>query len=458
MSASRVFGPRPSPAYLRELGLAVPDDAFRCGTALLEQAEQCRGAWYAWKNAAMERVLALDQDPAAPKGWLDRATVLVGDIHRAGLRVWLSQVLGVRVPIQTTADLRCWCALQLRSLEISLEAYPVALWSRKLGGPYFPDNYLLEWGGSWWGRSKGAEALPGPELYSRLGKLYRIGPEDDEYDQITSALEEYEGLSIPRFPSRKECFPLLHTAWEDMRRLSQTLGRPCLPDPEEPADFDDWRLAFGQIVNWCFEQENTPPASPAPAQAEQDSTGGRGHHKQTGREQQGRSWTQSDLDQAIWQYKAQRADSYKTLVEGVKEGRPGARKDAQKTYGRNAIARALGVKAQAMVSKSPAWQEIAAELQLSRKGPRQRRLDPGKRIGGEIAEEQEAENRGDATFDAVTRNETLRLIKKHMPPDIAEATLHKLEIGEMTDEQAQELVNYYSEQRKDDTRRVRRSP
>jgi hypothetical protein len=67
-----------------------------------------------------------------------------------------------------------------------------------------------------------------------------------------------------------------------------------------------------------------------------------------------RSWTQKELDKAIRQYKAERAASYADLLDAVRRNKPGAKKKAQEIYGRNAIARALGVKAKAMVSKSPA--------------------------------------------------------------------------------------------------------
>src|SRR5262249_12606109 len=64
------------------------------------------------------------------------------------------------------------------------------------------------------------------------------------------------------------------------------------------------------------------------------------------------SWTQPDLDGAIREYKAKRAAQYNDLVEGVRQGKPGAQKAARQLFGRNAIARALGVKARAMVTKS----------------------------------------------------------------------------------------------------------
>ncbi len=55
-----------------------------------------------------------------------------------------------------------------------------------------------------------------------------------------------------------------------------------------------------------------------------------------------RSWTQTDLDDAIQRYKAQRSSNYSELVSNVKQGKAGAKKSARAMFGRNAIVRALG--------------------------------------------------------------------------------------------------------------------
>jgi hypothetical protein len=161
-----------------------------------------------------------------------------------------------------------------------------------------------------------------------------------------------------------------------------------------------------------------------------------------------RSWTQSELDMAIREYKAKRASSYRDMAEGVKLDKPGARKSARNVFGRNAIARALGVKARAMVSRSKPWLEIAQELCLSRCQARTR-LARNKRVGQEIALEQKSEECGDTTQDAVFRREVINLARQRLPTSEADALIEKLESGEATVEEAHQVIELYRDQQKD---------
>jgi hypothetical protein len=161
-----------------------------------------------------------------------------------------------------------------------------------------------------------------------------------------------------------------------------------------------------------------------------------------------RSWTQNDLDAEIREYKAKRASIYNDLVDAVKQGRRGATKDAQRLFGRNELVRALGVKSGAMVSKSPVWQELANELGLRRATGRHRPLRH-KRIGLDIALEEQAVAASEPPVDQAIHLETIRLIEKSMSETEAEATLEKLQRGEMTDDQARELMEVVTGQKRD---------
>jgi hypothetical protein len=160
-----------------------------------------------------------------------------------------------------------------------------------------------------------------------------------------------------------------------------------------------------------------------------------------------RSWTQPDLDEAIREYKAKRAPRYQELVEAVRRGDKGAKVSAQKMFGRNAIARELGVRATAMVSESTAWVEIAMDLGLFLARDRVKGMRGARRsgkIGMEIALEQQAVAAADVTDPAASlkraeRAETLRLIRQ-LPDKLAEPILSKYEAGEITDEQARGQV------------------
>lgn len=100
------------------------------------------------------------------------------------------------------------------------------------------------------------------------------------------------------------------------------------------------------------------------------------------------SWTQPDVDAAIREYKASRGRSYADMVRAVKCGRKGAKNSARKLFGRNRIAEQLECP-KAMVSKSPAWKAIAAELGLSGRTPG---VGQGERVGLNIAAEQATVN------------------------------------------------------------------
>ncbi len=79
-----------------------------------------------------------------------------------------------------------------------------------------------------------------------------------------------------------------------------------------------------------------------------------------------RSWKQAELDAAILAYRNDPANEFVELCDLVQKGSETAYRKAKAAFGRNAIVRNLGVRSAAMVSKSSAWQTLAAELGLPR--------------------------------------------------------------------------------------------
>jgi hypothetical protein len=212
------------------------------------------------------------------------------------------------------------------------------------------------------------------------------------------------------------------------------------------ANLDSIRAAVHSLAAWIRE------SGVAFASQEQATARSRGPKNRDRNAVPKRSWTQSDLDDAIQEYKAKRASTYTDLVEGVKCGRAGAKKSAQKLFGRNALARALGVRSPAMVTNSPVWQRIANELRLrgrSRKGHHAVK----QRIGVDIALEEQAIAAGGSAVDEVVRRETIALIEKSMPSAEAEATVEKLQRGDITDDQARDLIKLTADQKRDDRAR-----
>jgi hypothetical protein len=173
-----------------------------------------------------------------------------------------------------------------------------------------------------------------------------------------------------------------------------------------------------------------------------------------------RSWTQPDLDDAIREYKAKRAASYQRLLSVLDDpksspsSRRNARKQAKDLFGRNVVARALGVKSAKMVSQSQPWVAMAKELGLQRKTGQQAGVGRPTKIGEEIAVEQASMDAVDtddhAASDAAIlreeREQTLRKIRALAESELpdaksnAKALYNSYEAGEMTDDQVRQNV------------------
>jgi hypothetical protein len=173
-----------------------------------------------------------------------------------------------------------------------------------------------------------------------------------------------------------------------------------------------------------------------------------------------RSWTQGDLDEAIREYKASRSGAYQhllTVLDSPKSpalAKRAARKKAKETFGRNVIARALGVKSAKMVSQSQPWIAMAKALGLPRRAGTQAGAARPTKIGEEIAVEQASMDAvdtddhapSDASLQRAEREETLgkiRALAKSEQPDAksnAKALYDRYEAGEMTDEQVRQTV------------------
>ncbi|MCX5658618.1 MAG: hypothetical protein NTW19_02720 [Planctomycetota bacterium] len=135
-----------------------------------------------------------------------------------------------------------------------------------------------------------------------------------------------------------------------------------------------------------------------------------------------RAWTQPDLDTAIREYLAKRADHVNRLIAGIKARKPNATAEARRVFGRNPIARALGVKSPVMVSKSKPWQTLAIQLDLTqeRKAKGTRHTAKPGRVGYDIAIEQASsaasrESMREARDTAPDDDELQRLMKEPDP-------------------------------------------
>ncbi len=175
-----------------------------------------------------------------------------------------------------------------------------------------------------------------------------------------------------------------------------------------------------------------------------------------------KSWTQPKLDAAIREYAARRAGALKSLREAVQGDRKGAVESARETFGRNEIARALGVKSRAMISKSEAWTEIADDLRLRPRPDGYRGLKRSGKIGFDKAADDKAEAEGDPVADAVewreevggdggevTEKAAIAYVRKHLTGYEADAIIENIESGVVPPERVGKLVKTLLEHRDD---------
>jgi hypothetical protein len=93
-----------------------------------------------------------------------------------------------------------------------------------------------------------------------------------------------------------------------------------------------------------------------------------------------------------------------------------------------------------MVGKSPAWRQLAAELGLNCKETRGPSRLRRRKIGLEIALEQQAVEQSAPVVDRVRREKIIESAHRRLSREVAEATVEKLMRGEMTDEGAEETI------------------
>jgi hypothetical protein len=172
-----------------------------------------------------------------------------------------------------------------------------------------------------------------------------------------------------------------------------------------------------------------------------------------------RSWTQPDLDEAIREYKAKRAPSFQQYVSLLDDPKTPAskkkaiRSQASKMFGRNVIAKKLGVKSAKMVSQSAPWVAIAEALGLERRAGKAGTSRPVK-IGHDIAVEKASVAASDtdeyaaaeAAILRAEREETLRRIRQlaesNLPKakESAKALFDEYQAGEKTDDQVRQTI------------------
>jgi hypothetical protein len=154
-----------------------------------------------------------------------------------------------------------------------------------------------------------------------------------------------------------------------------------------------------------------------------------------------RSYTQATFDAEFGAYTKLKRSILGKLRKRLNDGddSKAVKRDAERAFGRNVVCKKLGVKGPAMVTRSKPWQRIAAEFGLNKKAPDgSRTLRSPRAVGGSTSVEHLTD--GDTPQEQAIRNETISLVKRRLPPRDADAVIDKLNLGDMTDSEARELV------------------
>jgi hypothetical protein len=463
------------------MGFMFPGEAFSSLSAFTDHATRVLLEWPTKQRLAFERVAQTAQAHGYSDAWARKAGALVEEVFRCGLRRWAVQVAVFAIPVHTLDELQGWCSLQF----YVIESCPL----------FSPKHTFLRGDGHFTGMDE-VEVCFVDELPTNLPEGAKTGTlqplQEDEllrealpflataYPDLRSApetapgkLEQVVYAGPLEGASRQGCPAgllqgIVELAFDYVRHLAEALRMPSPPYAGVVQDAGACRRELDRVVNWCREVEQT-------TKRPEDSGGRRTTGADKGSLQ---SWTQPDLDAAIRKYKAERAERYGAIRVGVRRGLPGAKKAAQAIFGRNAIAKALKVRARAMVSKSEEWKQIADELELPGTG---RRAGAGRMMqmeGFDIAAEkaavqqgnptldnvlrrettvEAAEERGGSAIDDVYRRETIKLLRKSRLPEPVREQLHRgLVTGEKTDDQVREILKLSSDQRNDDFPRITR--
>lgn len=283
-------------------------------------------------------------------------------------------------------------------------------------------------------------------------------------------LQWYVEMSLEQMISFQGCETLadlgLGVGVQALKNADRYLGlhgkgdHPLRPPADQLQRVEAVEDALEAVIRYLRRQGQPAATTPVPSTAR--SAGVKGKYPTP------RSWTQGQLDAAIHQYVAQRAGALKSLRDAVEAGSKGALKSAQKMFGRNEVARALGVKARAMVTDSVAWQEVAADLQLPCRSVGHLGLKRSGKIGFDKASDDKAEADGDLVAEAVEEREAVEdagtemtekaaiaHVRKHLSGYEADAIIKNIQSGDVPPERVKKLVKTLLEGR-DDTRTRRR--
>ncbi len=156
--------------------------------------------------------------------------------------------------------------------------------------------------------------------------------------------------------------------------------------------------------------------------------------------------TKAEAEIAIRKYIIDNQARYDLWKWGASTGDARAVKHARKVFGRNSLVNEFKCSC-GTVSATEIWQEIKQDLGFDKPAKIQRLT--GKKIGLDIALEEASGQVGDTTASEVELRDTIRLVEKDLPAGEASEVVARLNVGDMSVDDALSLINIVNQQKAD---------
>ena len=256
---------QPGPEEL--LGLYISPASLSSFKDLYDLAVEILEKWEKRKERILATVKRLASRPEAPSWWDDAADI-VDDAHRAGLRYWLLQVYYFAdVPaVRTAEDLKWWCLLMFRVLDIVDHAKVVKTWGEVVQEPD-PDDDMrpalgVEIVGDYRLLEEVAGAFPDKVLDAR-------GRGEFDFSRWLR-FDDTQGFSDPDwvhpspdvFLTPGRCQTIAELAWKHLRPLAHSLGCIYPSEPSHVRGVRELRSALDEVLNWAVKEMERHPVQP----------------------------------------------------------------------------------------------------------------------------------------------------------------------------------------------------
>jgi hypothetical protein len=269
MSDNDPSGPQQPPSHPtpeEALGLVISTNAVSGFKDLHDRAVKALKEWSTRRDRTLEVVTRLEDRNEAP-ACRGQVGELVCETYRAGLRVWLHQVcwfFGHPV-VGTADDLRAWCALCFRVLDVVGNATPRKYWGVEEGEEPDEEGYavpVVRW-------LEDADLFrtlltrfPDQALDPSFEGSFDFSPWADiagDYDEDRAAAYEPQEPPEPTWLLADQWQAIIDHGWRHLRRVAYALHRPYPPEPEVVRDVRQFRIALDTLMSWAFaELERCP--------------------------------------------------------------------------------------------------------------------------------------------------------------------------------------------------------